>query len=259
MNSDTILWFLCNLAELGVIGLLAHRRVWHTFPVFFAYSIWSLLGNAGLVSILHWYPPSSQIYVSTYLGNMFVDSVLMFGVMVELAWSVLRPVRASLPQSARFAVAVGIAALGGAIWVFVSVPGHLPKTFALLARLQQTSSILQILVFLVLISSSHLLSLGWRNREMQIATGFGFYSFVNLAAAMLRTHMSTWAQYSHLNQFVVASYLATMLYWAISFAQIEPERRKFTPEMQRILLAAAGTARSARITLTNHHSGNTKK
>jgi hypothetical protein len=255
VNSDTALWFLGNLIELVVIGFLIYRRVWRTFSAFFIYSIWSLLASVGTVAVLHWYSDSSPAYVSTYLVSTFVDSLLMFCVLVELAWSVLRPIRASLSRSALVLVAGIILLVGAAIWPFAAFSAQLPGEYAILARLQQTSSILQILVFLVLVSTCQLFSVGWRNREMQIATGLGFFSFVNLAAAMLRAHMSTWAQYGHLNQFVIASYIASLLYWAVSFAQKEPERRKFTPEMQRLLLAVAGAAHSTRIAMEDTPPG----
>jgi len=259
VSSETILWLLCNLAAVVVIGLLAYRRVWNSLPIFFTYSIWSLMGNTAAMAVLHWYPPTSATYVNTYLLDTTIDSALMFGVLVELAWSVLRPIRASLPSGTLLVLAGCVFSMGLAIWALVSVPGHLPRKYALLVHLLQTSSILQIVVFLVLISTSQMFSLGWRNREMQIATGFGFNSLVNMAAAMLRTHMSSWAQYGYVNRFIVASYLATLLYWVISFAQKEPERRQFTPEMQRILLAAAGAARTARVTFDNQQSGKTKE
>jgi hypothetical protein len=41
-----------------------------------------------------------------------------------------------------------------------------------------------------------------------------------------------------------------LLYWAFSFAQAETKRREFTPQMQSLLLAVAGNARTARMSLT---------
>ena len=45
-----------------------------------------------------------------------------------------------------------------------------------MSQLQHTVSILRILFFLVLAGGSQLLSIGWRDRELQVATGLGFYS-----------------------------------------------------------------------------------
>jgi hypothetical protein len=113
-------------------------------------------------------------------------------------------------------------------------------------RLEQTNAILRVLFFLVLAGFGQLLSIGWRDRELQIATGLGFYSIVDLAVAMLHTHLTVWSQYAHLNQVVVASYICSLMYWVYSFAQKEAKRQEFTPQMQNLLLAVAGAARSTR-------------
>jgi hypothetical protein len=126
-------------------------------------------------------------------------------------------------------------------------------------RLQQTTSILRILLFLALAGGSQLLSIGWRDRELQVATGLGFYSFVSLAVAMLHAHHATGLMYNHLQQAVVASGLCCLLYWAFSFAQKEAERREFTPQMQSLLLAVAGSARASRISLVGSSSGKERK
>lgn len=121
----------------------------------------------------------------------------------------------------------------------------------LLAQLQQTVSIVRILFFLTLAGCSQLLSIGWRDRELQVATGLGIYSLVSIGAAMLRTHQTSLSQYGRLNQIVVASYVLSLLYWVFSFAQREAERREFTPQMQDFLLALAGNARAARLEMAS--------
>jgi len=45
----------------------------------------------------------------------------------------------------------------------------------------------------------------------------------------------------------------------VSFAQKEAERREFSPQMQGLLLAVAGSARSTRIALTGSGPGKTGK
>jgi hypothetical protein len=49
----------------------------------------------------------------------------------------------------------------------------------------------------------------------------------------------------------MAAYSCSLLYWAVCFAQQEAERREFTPQMQSLLLAVAGTARTTRIALAD--------
>lgn len=126
-------------------------------------------------------------------------------------------------------------------------------------RLQQTTAILRIMFFVLLAGFSQLLSIGWRDRELQVATGLGFYSFVSLTIAILHTHLTAWPQYSHLNQIELCGYIFSLLYWVWCFAQKEAERREFTPQMQNLLLAMAGTAKATRIALADSAAAKMRK
>jgi hypothetical protein len=258
MSLDNTFSVVGIMSEAAVLGLLLYRCVWRILPVFCVYCAWVLISNAGLYAVFSFFPSS---YLTAYLAETVVESALEFGVLVELAWSVLRPLRASLPRGAPLVVAGLVLSLGAAIWPFAAIPGFgsLPPEWHLLMRLLQTTSILRVLFFLVLAGCSQLLSIGWRDRELQVATGLGFYSLVSLAVAMLHTHLTLGPQYEHLNQVVVASYICSLLYWVFSFAQKEAERREFTPQMQSFLLAVAGTARTTRIALTESASDKERK
>ncbi len=248
VSLNTVFWIAGSVGEAVVIALLLYRRFWRTFPIFLIYSSWSILGSIAAYVILYRF---SSSYVTGYIVEKIVDSALMFGVLVELGWSVLRPLRASLPRYTLLVIAGLILALGAAIWFIAGVPAaaHVSREVGVLGHLQQTFSILSVLVFLVLAGGSQLLSIGWRDRELQIATGLGFYSLVSLVVAVLQAHQTTWSQYTNWNEFVVASSLCSLLYWVVSFARKEAERRPFTPQMQSFLLAVAGTARTTRVAL----------
>jgi len=248
VSQDNILWVAGVLAEAAVVGLLLYRRVWQTLPVFCAFSVWVLLSDGGNYVVLRFFP---NYYQAAYLAGLVIDSALEFGVLVELAWSVLRPLQASLSRKALGYVATVILVAGAAIWPFSGIHelGNYPAAWRNLVHLQQTASILRVFFFLSLAGCSQLLSIGWRDRELQVATGLGFYSIVSLAVTVLNSHQGMSRQYLYLNQFVVASYVLSLSYWVFSFASKEAPRREFTPQMQSFLLAVAGTARTARITL----------
>jgi hypothetical protein len=248
VSLDTALWLVGIVGEGAVVALLAYRRAWRILPFFCIYSAWTLLGDGGNYVVLRVFP---RHYEAAYLIGLVVDSALQFAVLVELAWSVLRPLRASLNKSALVVVAAVILAVGAAIWPFSGTLGlaNSPTSWRNLVHLQQTASVLRVLFFLLLAGCSQLLSIGWRDRELQVATGLGFYSIVSLLAAIVHSHQRLGPQYIRLNQIVVASYFCSLLYWAYSFASKEAERREFTPQMQSFLLAVAGSARATRIAL----------
>lgn len=261
MSLDNLIWLAGIAAEALVVGLLVYRRVWRLLPLFFIYCVWDLLSNiVSYTSSQFFHSTSPHSYLSIYLVATVIDSMLQFGVLVELAWSVLRPIRAALPRFTIVAICIGILGIGAALWRFVPVPafGALSAQWYLLLRLEQTVSILRILFFLVLSACSQLLSIGWRDRELQVATGLGMYSLVSLGVTMLQNHQVTGQQYVFLNRIAIAGFLCSLLYWVYSFVQKQAERREFTPQMQNLLLAVAGTARANRAALPNSPVGDVR-
>lgn len=188
-----------------------------------------------------------------YLASAIIDALFVFCVLSEISMSVLRPVRASLPSWTLFAVAGLIAVICVAVWPAAKPSAfHEGPTFQLVLHLQLTTALVRVLFFLALAALSQLLSIGWKDRELQIATGFGIYSLASLLAALLpRSFPGGWNFFHHLDEFVAASYIFSMAYWVVSFAQKVPERREFTPQMHNFLLAMAGSARTTRISLAN--------
>jgi hypothetical protein len=252
VSLNAILWTAGIIAEAAVVGLLIYRRLWRTLPFFFVYNLWTLIGGAAGYAIMNLYP---NAYLNTYLVEAGVDSALVFCVLVELSWSIVRPFRTSLPRHTIWGLGILVAVAALAIWPFSdsSAFASYPLQWHLLVRLQQTVSILRILFFLLLAASSQLLSIGWRDRELQVATGLGFYSIVGLTTTVLQTHMAAGDLYRRLDQVLVASFVCSSLYWVFCFAQKEAERREFSPQMQSMLLAVAGAARSTRMALGDSH------
>ena len=256
MSLDTLLFDSAWVAEAAVIGLLLYRRMWLTFPVFLVYSAWSLVSNTTLYFLFLRFGGASSSYATAYFADIIVDSVLQFCVLLELGWSILRPLRPAPPRSALVPVAILIVVLGAAIWPFAAFSGEggLSHKVMGVRHLQQTFSILRVVVLVALAGFSQSLALGWRNRELQIATGLGFNSLIALVVTMLHAYPAMRGDYYGLSEVVVVSYLCSLVYWIVSFAQKEQERREFTPQMQSLLLAVAGAARSTRLSLEETHS-----
>jgi hypothetical protein len=259
MNIDDAIWFGSLAAQASLIGLLFYRRIWRTLPVFCAYCVWDVASN---VIVRYAGPYLGKNYFELYFAQAVLDTALLFCVLVEVAWSVLRPLRSSLPRSSLVLVGVLILVAGAAIWPFTALPGLAHATSRMgqiYTQLEQTASILRVLFFLVLAGGSQLLSIGWRDRELQVATGLGIYSIVSLTVAVLATHETTASQYAHLAQVEAAAFICCLVYWAVSFVQKQAERREFTPQMRSFLLAAAGAARTTRVTMTDSRSNKPPK
>jgi hypothetical protein len=248
LDLDNKLLFAGMVVEAAIIGLLIYRRVWRTLPFFCIYLVCSLLIDSGTYLVQrHFAGTASPTYLVTYFWVSLVDSLLQFAVLIELGWSTLRPLRPSLSARTLPLIVILILGLSAAIWPFVGVHNLAAygPMWGKIVHLDQTASILRILFFLALAGCSQLLSIGWHDRELQVATGLGIYSFVSVSVDVLRQHQEMGTEYNVLNRYVVAGYLCSLLYWGYSFAQKEAARREFTPQMQSFLLAVAGTARAS--------------
>jgi hypothetical protein len=237
------------VAEVTIILLMFRGRVFRSFPIFAFYLCWSLFSDAFLYYVRVDHPSN---FFRIYLYQLICDSAMIFALLVEVAWSVLRPIRSSLPKHSWIGVAI-LLGLGSAIlWPLagLAAPEHLLPEGRLLFVLQQTPAILRAVFFLALAAFSQVLSIGWRDRELQIATGLGFFSIVSLAVTIFHIHQASGTSIYHLLDMIVAvSYLVALAYWVYAFAKQPAERREFTPQMKSMLLAVAGAARTARIDL----------
>lgn len=246
--SDTTLWFLAIGLEAVVFVLLLQRRISRLLPIFTAYIAWTVLSDAAM-----WIVSQKFLgqYRLVYTAEVSIDSLLQFCVLVELAWSVLRPARTLLPRYTLPVIGGILFLIGAAIWPFAGITGLASLTPQLhrLIRLQQTVSILRILFFLTLAGFSQLLVIGWRNRELQVATGLGFYSLASLGGLLLQTHQVSLLQYQSTDYYIRASYFCCLLYWTVSFLRNEAPRQAFSPKMQNLLISVAGTARAQRLAI----------
>jgi hypothetical protein len=255
MDSQTVVLACGMAAEAAIILLMIKGRVPRTFPAFFIFLCWSLFSDLFLYCVHVLYPP--EVFFRIYRIQLILDSLMIFALLVEVAWSVLRPIRNSLPKYSWVGIAVLVAIGGLILWPIagLAAPPDLSDVGMTFFRLQQTPAILRAVFFLALAAFSQLLSIGWRDRELQIATGLGFYSIVSLAVTILHTHQISGTQsYQIMDRVASFSYLAALAYWAYAFATQPAERREFTPQMQSMLLAVAGAARSTRVALTDSAS-----
>jgi hypothetical protein len=240
--ADTLLLFIGDGATAVVLFLFIRRGIYRSFPIFTCYLLEGILSDIAGSAANHYRPAQSY---SVFAILLAVDSLFQFGVLVEVFWSVLRPVRSALPRWSLLVIAAILAGLGAIVWKLAAGLNlaNLSPAGQLNIHVAWTFSIMRAFFFLALAGLSQLLAIGWRDRELQIATGFGFYSLVYLAVWLPHR---TGPQYHILFQLVAVSYICSLVYWSVSFAQNETTRREFTPQMEGFLLAVAGTARSAR-------------
>lgn len=248
LSMDNALWFFYLAIEVVLVALLAKRRVWRYLPTFFLYCIWDILSNVGTLFVTRFY---FGHYLTVYLAQTIIDSIFQFCILLELTWSLLRPLRVFMTQKMIAVLGALILLAGAAIWPFAAIQGLIRESreVHLLLQLQQTTAILRILFFLFLAAGSRFLSISWRDRELQVASGLGTFSIVNISVSVVQVHVNSGLLYARLQSLIVASFICCIGYWIYCFSRKEAERREFTPEMQRVLLALASAAHATRVSL----------
>lgn len=245
-TADMALWVAGIAMEAVLVGLLYRKRAFRSAPVFCAYVVWTLVSDIGAMITNQLYPGR---FFDVYLAETALDSLLQFGVLIELAWSVLRPQWSSPPPGTFAVIALSVVAAGALVWPFATIPGfnELAPEWRELMHLQATVSILRVLFFVDLLGFSKVLGISWRHREFQIAAGLGAYSLVSLAVSFVHSSRLSDPNYHLFDQLVSISYFCSMLYWVVSFAQKEAPRR-FRPKAQDVLLSVAGASRESGVT-----------
>lgn len=247
---DTALVISGILVEVAFAGLLVYRRAYRTLPVFFAYILWGIASDCVMFLLHSW---AATHYVALYIGELSIDSALQFGVLVELTWSALRSPRTTLPRGTFLGVVFLFLLLGAAAWPITDSHGFavLSGISHFMTHLQQEISVLRIAFFLALAATSQLLAIDWRDRELQVATGLGFFSLLSLSGSVLHAHQVLTGHFHAIDQVVSASYLLSLIYWVRCYCRADAPRRQFTPQMEKFIVTLAGEAHAQRVRLAD--------
>jgi hypothetical protein len=102
-----------------------------------------------------------------------------------MAWSILRPVQRSLPKELLLGIS-SIIVTAAVLWPLSGIKETFGYPWQLLIAFlpRRPFAILRIQFSFVLACCSQLLRIGWRDHELQIATGLGLYSLVSLAGTI---------------------------------------------------------------------------
>jgi hypothetical protein len=251
---DGALWILGVTGQLLLFLVLVSRRLYRVFPVFTAYILYSSLSDV-LVAALFAHA-SQHTYFVAYFVNNVPEFLLQLGIIVEIAWNVLNPVKRSLPKASLYLLAVLL--LIGSLVTFLfsmnSNPSHYQGWWKAFFETNFTFAILRLVIFLIIAAFSQMLGIGWKNHVMQIATGFASYSIITLLVEMLHRFVGFKDVYKyHLHeQFRIVGWCMALGYWGYVLAKKDAPRREFSPRMADFLISiseALGQNRESAIRL----------
>jgi hypothetical protein len=233
------------VAEIGLFTALVVRRQYKIFPVFTLYVAFNILSDLGVGALMALYP--MHIARSLLFGLLPLQYLLELGILLEIAWNVLRPVHVSLPQgSVRvFMTAIALALLGGVIlaWHFDTTGNKIQD---IRVPLDLTVGLLRMLIFAATAGFAQLLGIGWKNKVLQLATALSFYSAVSLIVSLVERYSG---RSRELDGLVTVAFVLEFGFLIWAFTTKDVRRREFSPQMEQFLVTLAGRAKLARTAL----------
>jgi NADH:ubiquinone oxidoreductase subunit K len=215
------LWLAPAVLQIGVLGLMAGRKLYRRFPFFTLYNIESVLGVAVLFS-MYLAHVSGRIWARTY----FLDTALYTALRLAVLYEIYAHVFDNYAALKRLGKPIfrGALLLLLAIALVAATQTHQRgPDFAMYALhvLEQTASVLQVGLLLVLFLFSAYIGLSWRNYVFGMALGLGIYASVKLAAAALQaSFVASGNQY--INLVVMGSFHFAVLVWLFYLLAPEP-------------------------------------
>lgn len=246
---DHFIWLAGDVGQLLLLTILIVRGLHRTFPVFSAYLSWQIFSDlllflalSGVVGLFR------RNYIPFYYSLSIINYLFELGVLLEIGAHVLRPARRALPRGVLYfllglTLAIGLAYFLATQWL---KPAQFTNLRLFLAT-NATAAILCIVVFLLIASFSQVLGLSWKNHVLQLATGFAFYSIVELVMELMQSQLHAGPDYG--SRFIfwgrveIVGYVGTVFFWCYAFLKQEAPRKEFSPQMQKILVQLSGSAK----------------
>jgi hypothetical protein len=242
---NATLCLLGIVVEIVLLVALVVRRQYKLFPVFTLYIAFNLLYDVGLGALALAYSVHTARVLA--LGLLPLQYLIELGVLLEIAWNVLRPVRTSLPPGS-IRVFVGLVAL--ALLCGTLLAWHLENTSNRIedvrGPLDLTVGLLRMLIFGVTAGFAQLLGIGWKNKVLQLATALSLYSMVDLVVSLVQRYFGS---SNNLDEVRGVAYVLELGFLVWAFPTKEVRRREFSPQMEQFLVTLAGRAKLARTAL----------
>jgi hypothetical protein len=236
---DGALWTLGVVGQIFLFFILINRRLYRTSPIFTTYILYASISDIVVATLfLH---ASPRTYFVVYFVNTVPEYLLQLGILVEVAYNVVSPVKRSLPKRSLYLLGALLA--GGAIFTLLfsmnSKPDSFPSWSERFVQLNFTFAILRLVIFSAIACFSQMLGIGWKNHVLQIATGFASYSIITLLIELLHRSAGTTDVYRyHLyEQFRIVGWCMALGYWSYVLARKEAVRKEFSPGMASFLIS----------------------
>ncbi len=245
-------WLASFTGEIALAAILVWKKGYRHFPIFSMWVLFNLIFDP--ILYLTSIKTSHDTYFRTYLASSVPGYLLEIMVLFEIALAVLKHKRNLNPK---MLLLLGLALFASSATAVIFVEDHSSTSIVFLRsfdRLNYGIAGLRLAMFILISAFSQVLGVTWRNRVLQLASGFAFYAGIGLLAEIAHSHLSGNqsdydTHYRLVSQFMVAGYLCALYYWCYCFARQEAERKEFSPQMERFLVSMSGAVKRQRALL----------
>jgi hypothetical protein len=220
------LWIAHPVLQSLVAAAMIRRKLYKTFPFFFAYVVAQMLIFAALYPI---YKPAQrdlffyELFFDLYWSTTAISVLLGFKVIHEVFVDIFRPYHTLRDLGSVLFKWSGLVMLlvAGVITASSPVTQAGPLVQAIIT-LQRSVRVIQFGLILFLLFFSKYLGISWRQRSFGVALGFGGFAFMELAVLALHTgsYMSALAA----NIVNMTAYNSAIVTWGVYMCMKSPLR-----------------------------------
>jgi len=222
------LWIAHPLLQATVAAVMLRRKLYRTFPYFFAYIVFQIIAFA--VTFPFRDERFYQIFFNFYWFTTAISVVLGFLVIREVFLDVFRPYHTLRDLGSVLFKWAGLVMLMVAGVVAASAPTGSgdPVVNAILTS-QRSVRVVQCGLVLFLLVFARYLGVNWRQKSFGIALGFGSFALVELSLVAVTTHLNIQILSSFVN---MIAYNLAILTW-LGYMTVKSPAREEAASMLR--------------------------
>jgi len=214
--------------------VLSKRKMRSTFPIFFAYTVYSAAGSLVMGGFELILGTSSPTYFYLYWVLNAVSMLLEFGLMYEVFVQTLSPYDGLIDLGKiLFRWAALFLLLAAGLTAFSTGGSATVKCLASVNLMERCLRLMQCGALLLFFIFEQRLNLPWKTRSVSISIGLGISSATILASSYLRLHFYSWTPI--LDRCELFAYLGSVAFWTYCFASPEPARRTVLDSPRKLI------------------------
>ena len=231
---ENVLWAAGFAGNLALLGVLLLKRRARSFPIFTCFIASQLIQDVTLFQVSR--GSNAHTYFLVYWAFAAIGYIAQLAIIFEIARDVLRPTGSWVTDARKsFFFWSLLGAVAAAALAFIISPSGKSEMQLWSTRSSLFTSLLTCEVYLAMVTAAKKLGLQWRNHVMTLGEGLAFWAMIALLVDGARYGTIWHGSLRELGIVRNAAYVATTIFWTITFAMAEQRREPLSDEMMQYL------------------------